>query len=195
MFAISGISKQRRVWRLIRRVPLVEQELLTLPEHVISPPVFSGVRVTRFAVLCVCCLSFFFWPLCCLYLFDIQICITPLVSSNSFYHFLWIVHFQLPLLYSSAVFSNAYLDIYSDLHFQHYPPFFSVQWVKIRGDFSFCRYWWGFRPSLLKLSFLNCHRNKENGKITLSPWKKLKKDKDTIIYTTSKLAKQADPDL
>jgi hypothetical protein len=35
-------------------VPLAEQELLTLPEHVISPPVFSGVRVTRFAVLCVC---------------------------------------------------------------------------------------------------------------------------------------------
>jgi hypothetical protein len=30
---------------------------------------------------------------------------------------------QLPLLYSSAVFSNAYLDIYSDLHFQHYPLF------------------------------------------------------------------------
>ena len=32
---------------LTRRVPLVEQGLLTLPEHMISPPVFSGVRVTR----------------------------------------------------------------------------------------------------------------------------------------------------
>ena len=30
-----------------------------------------------------CCLSFFFWPLCCLFFFDIQILITPLVSSNS----------------------------------------------------------------------------------------------------------------
>ena len=30
---------------------LVEQELLTLPEHLSSPPVFSGVRVTRFLVL------------------------------------------------------------------------------------------------------------------------------------------------
>ena len=44
-------------------VPLVEQELLTLPEHLSSPPVFSGgVRVTRYLVLCVCfvdrCLSF-----------------------------------------------------------------------------------------------------------------------------------------
>ena len=35
------------VTRLTRRVPLVEQELLTLPEHLSSPPVFSGVRVTR----------------------------------------------------------------------------------------------------------------------------------------------------
>jgi hypothetical protein len=42
---------------------LVEQELLTLPEHLSSPPVFSGVRVTRSLVLYVCfvdrCLSFF----------------------------------------------------------------------------------------------------------------------------------------
>jgi hypothetical protein len=54
-------------------------------------PVLSGVRVTRSLVLCVCfvdrCLSFcpfFFWPLCCLF-FNIQILITSLVSSNSFY--------------------------------------------------------------------------------------------------------------
>jgi hypothetical protein len=39
-----------------------KQELLTLPEHLSSPPVFGGVRVTRSLVLCVCfvdrCLSF-----------------------------------------------------------------------------------------------------------------------------------------
>ena len=50
------------VARLTRRVTLVEQELLTLPEHLSSPPVFSGVRFTRSLVLCVCfvdrCLSF-----------------------------------------------------------------------------------------------------------------------------------------
>ena len=40
--------------RLTRRVPLVEQELLTLREHLSSSPVFSGVRVTRCLVLCVC---------------------------------------------------------------------------------------------------------------------------------------------
>ena len=52
----------RFVTRLTRRVSLVEQELATLPEHTSSPPVFSGVRVTRSLVLYVCfvdrCLSF-----------------------------------------------------------------------------------------------------------------------------------------
>jgi len=77
------------VTRLTRRVPLVEQELLTLPEHRSSPPHFSGVRVTRYLVLYVhvCfvdhCLYFFFWPLCCLYFFDIRFPIAPLVSSTS----------------------------------------------------------------------------------------------------------------
>jgi hypothetical protein len=32
-------------------VSLVKQELITLPEHLSSPPVFSGVRVTRSLVL------------------------------------------------------------------------------------------------------------------------------------------------
>ena len=40
----------------------MEQDLLTLPEHPSSSSVFSGVRVTRSSVLCVCfvdrCLSF-----------------------------------------------------------------------------------------------------------------------------------------
>jgi hypothetical protein len=35
-------------------VPLVDQERLTLPEHLTSPSVFSGVRVTRTLVLYVC---------------------------------------------------------------------------------------------------------------------------------------------
>ena len=80
------------VTRLTRRMPLVERELPTLPEHLSSCPVFSGVRVARSLVLCVCfvdrCLSFcifFFWTLCCLS-FDILILITPLVSSNSSYY-------------------------------------------------------------------------------------------------------------
>jgi len=47
------------VTRLTRRMSLVEQELLTRPEHLRSPPVFSGVRVTRPLVLCVFCGSLF----------------------------------------------------------------------------------------------------------------------------------------
>ena len=72
------------VTRLTRRLPLVEQELLTLPEQLISPPVFSGVRVIRSLVLYVCfvdrCLSF-----CTYYLYYI--------CSSSIYGF-W-----LPLWY------------------------------------------------------------------------------------------------
>ena len=49
------------VTRLTWRMSLVEQELLTLPEHLSSPPVHSGVRVTWSLVLYVCfvdrCLS------------------------------------------------------------------------------------------------------------------------------------------
>jgi ABC-type amino acid transport system permease subunit len=37
----------RFVTSVTRRVPLVEQSLLTLPEHLSSPPVCSGVRVVR----------------------------------------------------------------------------------------------------------------------------------------------------
>jgi hypothetical protein len=65
------------VTRLTRQVPIVEQEIPTLPEHPSTPLVFSGVRVTRSLVLCVCfvdlCLFFFFWPLCCLPFYDLQI--------------------------------------------------------------------------------------------------------------------------
>jgi hypothetical protein len=39
--------------RLTRWVPLVDNKLLTLPEGLSSPSVFSGVHVTRSLVLCV----------------------------------------------------------------------------------------------------------------------------------------------
>jgi hypothetical protein len=72
---------------LLTSVSLVEQELLTLPKDLSSPPPpdFSGVRFTRSLVLYICfvdrCLSF--WSLCCLFSFDLRILINPLVSSNS----------------------------------------------------------------------------------------------------------------
>ena len=64
--------------------------MLHVMMYQVMPPVLSGVRVTRSLVLCrVFCrllfvlLNFFFWPLCCLFIFDLQILITPLLSSNS----------------------------------------------------------------------------------------------------------------
>jgi len=88
---------------LTRRVSLVEQVLLTLPDHLSSPPVFSGVRVTGSLVFCralFVLLYFFCWPLCCLF-FDIRILITPLVSSNASYQILLFI--QDVLWYYGAV--------------------------------------------------------------------------------------------
>jgi hypothetical protein len=48
------MTYHRFVTRLTRRMPLVERELLTLPAHLNSLPVLSGVRITRSLVLCVC---------------------------------------------------------------------------------------------------------------------------------------------
>ena len=62
----------------------------TLPEHLSSPPVFSGVRVTRSLYLCVCfvdrCLSFCSFGHCVVCSSSIRILITPLVSLNSSYN-------------------------------------------------------------------------------------------------------------
>ena len=80
---------------------LVEQELLTFPDHLSSPQVFSGVRVARSLVLCVMfcrslfvLLSLFFCPLCYLSFLDLWILITALVSSNSSYLQLTLYHIQ-----------------------------------------------------------------------------------------------------
>ena len=85
------------VIRLTRRVSLVEQKLLILPEHLSSPPIFNGVRVTRYLVLCVClvdrCLSF------CTFTFGHFV-----VCSSSIYEFYYpfgifklFIHINLPI--------------------------------------------------------------------------------------------------
>jgi hypothetical protein len=119
------------VTRLTRRVPLVEQELLTLPEHLSSPPVFSGVRVTRSLVLCVCfvdrdlflCIlscghcvvcSSVFWPLCCLFfcLFVIVLSV-PLsfghcvVCSSIFWPLCCLFFFDIRILTTPLISSNS----------------------------------------------------------------------------------------
>ena len=67
-----------------------------------SPPVFSGVRVTRSLVLYVCfvdrCLSFctfFIWPLCCLFFFDIRFWLPPFGIFKLFLK----THLPMPVLH------------------------------------------------------------------------------------------------
>ena len=78
------------VIRLTPRVPLVEQKVPTLPEHLSSPQMLSRVRVTRYLALCVCFvgrrLSF-----CA---FSFGYCV---VCSSSIYGFWW------PLWYLQAL--------------------------------------------------------------------------------------------
>ncbi len=91
------------VTRLTRRVSLVEQELLTLPVHLSSPPVFSGVRVTRSLILYVCfvdrCLSF------CT--FSLGHCVVCSTSIYGFWLPLW--YLQTLLNVTWAIFSPYWL--------------------------------------------------------------------------------------
>ena len=91
------------VTRLTRRVPLVEQELLTFPEHLSSPPVFSGVRITRSLVLYVCfvyrCL-----PFCT---FSFGHCV---VCSSSIYGF-WLSFWYLQTLLTTAILTQLYVRV------------------------------------------------------------------------------------
>jgi hypothetical protein len=105
------------VTRLTRRVPLVKQELPTLPEYLSSPPVVSAVRVTRSLVLYVCfvdrCLSF-----CTFYFGHCVVC------SSSIYGF------SLPLWYLQTLLINLkWFDLGQDLKVEpelpRYPFFYS----------------------------------------------------------------------
>ena len=95
----------RFVTRLTRRMPLVEQELLSLPEHISSAPVYSGVRVTRPLDLCVCfvdhCLSF--------YPFSSGHCV---VCSSSIYGFWLPLWYLQTLLLSSCNKLAANIEVY-----------------------------------------------------------------------------------
>jgi hypothetical protein len=119
------------VTRLTRQVPLVEKELLTLPEHLSSPPVFIGVCVTRSLVLYVCfvdrCLSFstfsfghcficssVFWPLFYLFFCLLAIVLSVLLSfghcficSSVFWPLFYLFFFDIRILITSLVSSNS----------------------------------------------------------------------------------------
>ena len=74
-------------WSTPQWVPHVEQELLTLPEHLRSPPVLVGFELldlSSFVQYFICPLPIFIWQLHCMIFFNLRLPITPLVSSNIF---------------------------------------------------------------------------------------------------------------
>jgi hypothetical protein len=80
------------ITRSTRRVPLVEQELRTLPRHLSSPSDFSGGGscYSVFSFMCMFCRSLFFllyfflWSFCYLS-FDLRLLITPLFGVFKFF--------------------------------------------------------------------------------------------------------------
>ena len=76
---------QSRNTRVTRQMPLVEQELLTVPKHLSSAAGFSGLGVAQSLVFCVVfrrsLFVLFILPLYCLS-FDLWFLITPLVSAS-----------------------------------------------------------------------------------------------------------------
>jgi hypothetical protein len=85
------------VTKLTRRVSLVEQEL-TLPEHLSSPSVLSGVRVTRSLVLYVCFVD------CCLFFCTFSFGHYD-VCSSSIYGF-WLPLWYLQTLLKTSIYRS-----------------------------------------------------------------------------------------
>jgi hypothetical protein len=80
------------VWCLLRylyRLYVLSSMVWCLLRCEFTPGFLWGSCYSIFSFICMFCRSlfvllyFFFWPLCCLFFFDIRILIAPLVSSNS----------------------------------------------------------------------------------------------------------------
>jgi hypothetical protein len=85
------------VTRVTRRVPLVEQEQLTVPEHLCSRPVISGFRVNRSLFMCMFCRSLFL-SLCT---FSFGLCVVCSFSIYGLWLPLWYLQIFLALVVSS----------------------------------------------------------------------------------------------
>jgi hypothetical protein len=114
------------VTRLTKRVPLVEQELLTLPENLSSPPVFSGVRVTLSLVLYIYfvdrCLSF------CTFSFGH--CVFCSSSIYGFWSPLWYLQTLLEILSLQETHGTvSYIEIWKKL--ERIKNYFDVKTISI----------------------------------------------------------------
>ena len=126
-----------------RRVPYVEQDLLTLPEHLRSPLDFGGVRVAYFLVFyvvsCVLffvCLSFSFLVMALSVYFRFMSLTVPLVLSSLFYkieldgfrisylvfwlpiRLLWLVANMFLYIFNVYIASTRYLKLITIVKFQ-----------------------------------------------------------------------------
>jgi hypothetical protein len=107
----------RSVIRVTRRVPLVEQKLVTVLEYRSSPPSFSGIRVARFLVTVWCfvyyCLSF------CPFSFDHCIVVSDLrllTSKNTWISIPWFTasYYHFCILKVSTNIVNTILSVTCD---------------------------------------------------------------------------------
>ena len=90
---LSSFIKYNRICSLINTTDATSLASNAYPS---GAPEFTlgfqwGSCYSIFSFMCMFCsslfflVSFFFWPLCCVFFFDLGILITPLVSSNSSY--------------------------------------------------------------------------------------------------------------
>ena len=90
----TGVQQYFHIRWYSCQLQVMEKELLTLPEHQSSPPMFSGVRVARSLIFCVVLcrslhviLSFFIWSLHYLSFFDLKLLSISLVHVSSTFSF------------------------------------------------------------------------------------------------------------
>ena len=81
-----------------RRVSLMEQELLTLPKHMSSPPDLSGVRVAQSLFFCVMCSWSLFVPLSFFFLLAIVLSVLHCIVCTSIVVYLLAIALSVLLL-------------------------------------------------------------------------------------------------
>ena len=133
--SIDFIDVSKMFLLYCRTVPLLEQEVPTLPEHLGSPSVLVGfVFCVVYCRLLFVVWSFFFWPLHSLSFFDLRILITLLVSSNSSYGMVYIFILQsVHLLYKHAMRINICFIRTRRINFSYYTNTLFSLWINFPG--------------------------------------------------------------
>ena len=67
--------------------------------------------LTFMCMFCRSLLSFFFWPLCCLYFFNLRILITPLLSSNTSSYYIFSPFFKCTTM-TRIIFNRTRVEYY-----------------------------------------------------------------------------------